>query len=275
MDGRDRRGRVVSTERTHRPCSRSGELQRVAAALKRGADRASRWCERSRAPTETSGAPDVRLRLGIETDQAPTSDTHTGAGERPLSDASATRLPRPSIHLSRRPTRRLAGLGCGGRPVAWGYAREREVRMLDGVRSLRPQRAYCRAFRDDACGAACVVGAAPARWRGGDRLTAAGQGWALGTARSQLGLVAPRGPCAAGCGCSRVGQGGLVQRTSPRGGAGPAGLAQRTSSSAAARAGPYVGSRSSACWMPSPRMPGSPREAPSTVHWRSSPWALR
>ena len=30
------------------------------------------------------------------------------------------------------------------RPLArWGFAREREVRMLDGVRSLRPRRAYC------------------------------------------------------------------------------------------------------------------------------------
>ena len=40
---------------------------------------------------------------------------------------------------------RLCCPGCGARLAAWGYAREREVRMLDGVRSLRPRRAYCRA----------------------------------------------------------------------------------------------------------------------------------
>ena len=40
---------------------------------------------------------------------------------------------------------------------------------------------------------------------------------------------------------------------------------------AAASAGGYVGSGSSAWRMPSPRIPGSPREAPSTVHTRSSP----
>jgi hypothetical protein len=40
---------------------------------------------------------------------------------------------------------RLGCPGCGGRLGAWGYAREREVRMLEGVRSLRPRRAYCRA----------------------------------------------------------------------------------------------------------------------------------
>jgi Domain of unknown function (DUF6431) len=39
---------------------------------------------------------------------------------------------------------RLCCPGCGGPLAAWGYAREREVRMLDGVRSLRPRRAYCR-----------------------------------------------------------------------------------------------------------------------------------
>jgi len=40
---------------------------------------------------------------------------------------------------------RLCCPGCGGRLAAWGHAREREVRMLDGVRSLRPRRAWCRA----------------------------------------------------------------------------------------------------------------------------------
>jgi len=41
---------------------------------------------------------------------------------------------------------RLCCPGCD-RPLArWGFAREREVRTLDGARSLRPRRAYC-----DAC----------------------------------------------------------------------------------------------------------------------------
>jgi hypothetical protein len=38
---------------------------------------------------------------------------------------------------------RLCCPGCDGPLVRWGFAREREVRMLDGVRSLRPRRACC------------------------------------------------------------------------------------------------------------------------------------
>jgi hypothetical protein len=34
---------------------------------------------------------------------------------------------------------------CEGPLARWGFAREREVRMLDGVRSVRPRRGYCRA----------------------------------------------------------------------------------------------------------------------------------
>jgi hypothetical protein len=33
--------------------------------------------------------------------------------------------------------------GCDGPLSRWGFAREREVRMLDGTRSLRPRRARC------------------------------------------------------------------------------------------------------------------------------------
>jgi hypothetical protein len=33
--------------------------------------------------------------------------------------------------------------GCNGSLSPWGFAREREVRMLDGKRSLRPRRARC------------------------------------------------------------------------------------------------------------------------------------
>src|SRR5437763_4686997 len=47
-------------------------------------------------------------------------------------------------------------------------------------------------------------------------------------------------------------------------------------SQAAVSAGPYVGSRKSACRIPSPRIPDSPRDAPSTVQVDSlPPGALR
>jgi hypothetical protein len=39
---------------------------------------------------------------------------------------------------------RLCCPGCDGPLARWGFAREREVRMLDGVRSVRPRRAYCQ-----------------------------------------------------------------------------------------------------------------------------------
>lgn len=40
---------------------------------------------------------------------------------------------------------RLCCPGCDGALARWGFAREREVRMLEGTRSVRPRRAYCRA----------------------------------------------------------------------------------------------------------------------------------
>jgi hypothetical protein len=40
---------------------------------------------------------------------------------------------------------RLCCPGCDGPLARWGFARERAVRMLDGLRSVRPRRAYCRA----------------------------------------------------------------------------------------------------------------------------------
>jgi hypothetical protein len=39
---------------------------------------------------------------------------------------------------------RLCCPGCGGPLARRGFAREREVRTLDGVRSLRPRRACCQ-----------------------------------------------------------------------------------------------------------------------------------
>ncbi len=38
----------------------------------------------------------------------------------------------------------IACPGCGGRLSRWGFARPREVRMLHGVRSVTPRRAYCQ-----------------------------------------------------------------------------------------------------------------------------------
>jgi transposase-like protein len=46
----------------------------------------------------------------------------------------------------------LACPGCSGPLSPWGYARSREVRMLDGVRRVTPRRAYC-----DGCDATHVL----------------------------------------------------------------------------------------------------------------------
>jgi hypothetical protein len=89
--------------------------------------------------------------------------------------------------------------GCGGRLARWGYARSREVRMLCGVRSVRPRRTSCRG-----CGAthvllpawsvarrrdgAEVIGEALALAAGGDghRQIACRLDRPAGTARGQL-----------------------------------------------------------------------------------------
>jgi Domain of unknown function (DUF6431) len=42
--------------------------------------------------------------------------------------------------------------GCGGRLLRWGFARSRELRMRDGVRSVTPRRASCQG-----CGATHVL----------------------------------------------------------------------------------------------------------------------
>lgn len=46
----------------------------------------------------------------------------------------------------------LACPGCSGRLSPWGYARSREVRLLDGVRRVTPRRACCHG-----CGATHVL----------------------------------------------------------------------------------------------------------------------
>ena len=46
----------------------------------------------------------------------------------------------------------LACPDCRGRLSPWGFARSRELRMRDGVRSVRPRRAYC-----GGCGATHVL----------------------------------------------------------------------------------------------------------------------
>jgi hypothetical protein len=61
----------------------------------------------------------------------------------------------------------LACPDCCGRLSPWGFARSREVRLADEVRSLRPRRAVCGGW----CGATHVLLAAWAipRRRAGDR----------------------------------------------------------------------------------------------------------
>jgi hypothetical protein len=75
---------------------------------------------------------------------------------------------------------KLACPGCSGRLSPWGYARSREVRVLDGVRSLTPRRACCRG-----CGATHVLSpswSVPRRRDGAEvigdalRLAAGGEG---------------------------------------------------------------------------------------------------
>jgi hypothetical protein len=64
---------------------------------------------------------------------------------------------------------------CGGRLSRWGYARSREIRMHDGVRSVTPRRACCTG-----CGAThvlCPSWSVPRRRDGAEVI-----GWALALA---------------------------------------------------------------------------------------------
>jgi hypothetical protein len=107
---------------------------------------------------------------------------------------------------------RLCCPGCD-RPLAcWGFAREREVRTLDGVRSLRPRRARC-----DACerthvllpawsvprrrdGAEVIGEALLAKAQGvGHRRIAARLGRPPGTVRGWLRAFARRAEAVGGC----------------------------------------------------------------------------
>ena len=106
--------------------------------------------------------------------------------------------------------RRLCCPGCD-RPLArWGFAREREVRTLDGVRSLRPRRARCHACerthvllpawsvprrRDSAE----VVGEALLAKAAGHRRIAAQLGRPAGTVRGWLRAFARRAEAVGSC----------------------------------------------------------------------------
>lgn len=107
---------------------------------------------------------------------------------------------------------RLCCPGCDGPLVRWGFAREREVRMLDEVRSLKPRRAYCRACdathvllaafsvarRRD--GAEVIGEALLAKAQGaGHRQIAARLGRPPGTVRGWLRAFARRAEALGGC----------------------------------------------------------------------------
>jgi hypothetical protein len=74
----------------------------------------------------------------------------------------------------------LACPDCSGRLSRWGFARSREVRMRDGVRSLRPRRALCVGC--DATHVLCPSWSVPRRRDGAEvigealRLAAGGEG---------------------------------------------------------------------------------------------------
>ena len=78
-----------------------------------------------------------------------------------------------------------------GRSQRWGFAREREVRMLHGVRSCRPRRTLCGRCDATHVLSSGVVGAAPARWRAGDRRGAAPGG---GRGRASHDRTSARAP---------------------------------------------------------------------------------
>ena len=98
-------------------------------------------------------------------------------------------------------------LGCAGcdRPLArWGFAREREVRTLDGVRSLRPRRARCHAC--ERTHVLLPAWSVPRRRDGAEVM--ARRCWPRrrepGTAESRRGSGAHRARCVAGCARSRA-----------------------------------------------------------------------
>ncbi len=67
---------------------------------------------------------------------------------------------------------RLACPGCGGPLVPWGFASERELRTLCGVRRLRPRRSAC-----PACGATHVLEPASTVARHRDAAEVIGAAW--------------------------------------------------------------------------------------------------
>ena len=87
-------------------------------------------------------------------------------------------------------------LGCGGRLSPWGFARSREVRLRDGVRSLTPRRACCQG-----CGAThvlCPSWSVPRRRDGaeviGEALALAARGEGHRPIARRLGRFTGNGP---------------------------------------------------------------------------------
>lgn len=107
---------------------------------------------------------------------------------------------------------RLCCPGCEGRLARWGFARERQVRMLEGARSVRPRRAYCRACETThvllpawsvarRCDGAEVIGEALlAKAQGaGHRTIATRLGRPPGTVRGWLRVFARRAEAVGSC----------------------------------------------------------------------------
>jgi len=89
-------------------------------------------------------------------------------------------------------SRRLSCPDCEGRLAPWGYARSREVRMLHGVRSVRPRRAYCQG-----CGATHPLSPAwsvPRRRDGAEVIGEAMRQAALGAGHRTLATRVGRPP---------------------------------------------------------------------------------
>ena len=83
--------------------------------------------------------------------------------------------------------------GCDGPLSPWGFAPAREVRMLDGVRWLRPRRACCYACETTHVVVPAWSVPASARRRGGDRPRAAGQGARGWAPQDRVASWAPAG----------------------------------------------------------------------------------
>jgi hypothetical protein len=87
---------------------------------------------------------------------------------------------------------RLRCPGCGGSLRAWGYARERSVRTLDGVRTFRPRRGCCEPC--DATHVLLPAWSVPRRRDGAEVIGAALLGKARGEGHRRIAAQLGRPP---------------------------------------------------------------------------------